>query len=716
VSFCWYVASVSASGNLRFGSTTGNWSEMSVTWNNRPGSTHVVDIAVSSTGWYCAHSRSSSTASNIFRSNLWGERYGYYFFAGSMNSFTVNSREATLNKPYWNGTYSYAILSSIQVFTHNATAYRLVFRMSKLPSGLESRIWIEYNVTHTNGTRLQTNARATYNSTGKTWYGIVRSDAFVDGIRLLYKGYTYHTYRWRIFPPSPYEMSWLAPPPGSVLYSSNVNVSFTLPLNEGANLSVIAANGTKRNVSVTGSLRLSRTLKLAEGRNFIRLIYRSTGRYYYSELYDFVIDEYLPSMPSISRPSNNANLTYNVLNLSWTHDGFDVENFVLKAWRNYPTAWALSQVVPRSSRWSWIALAGSGTYYLQVVARDAAGNERASPPITVNVAASDVIVTNLTLNMTGFTVRMRNTVNSSRDAFWNITLTLLEGSRVEYRQGSLSFYPNESKELSIKWYRNLTPNVYLASLWVRDSFGKQTGYLRSFIAMPPIQQVSSVPLSVAIGPWESEVVGLNESVVLSNVVVIANSNPSESTMQKVSLPLPNISFSALSVKNRITGAEYQVNFNKYVANVTVPPIQPYSSLILGMRGTTADRVNAYFYDTQEPPVYIGNSYWRPLNLTIVNKVGIDVRVRLQENATLKIECPQCSLSGGTMLLSLKPNEGVYLRAYKLAPANLTRDLMRPLSTALNFMSTTTTGVLIALALGVLLPVAAIVRWEARRRW
>lgn len=725
--FCFYIYYYSGGSapDIYAGSITSSWQESTVTWNTIPSYSSGSSLGASSAvRWVCI------TNPNLIVPSLQGIRHGvilYTTYTQSSYYYSIYSKEAASNKPYISGIYYYATLSSMSIKTYNRTAYIISFKMNRIPSTLASYARVRFNITDPAGNLIVRKANATYDSSTLSYKIIVNlnvpSFKIVD-LRLVYappsnpSGVVYYSYGYTFIVTTVRQVSIINPTPGSIFYTNIVNFTLSIPPFSSANLSVIFGNGTKMNITIPQQDVgiIIKTMKLAEGRNVFRLVavLLETGREEYSNYVDVVVDQYLPNPPSIVSPSDRSNITYNVLNLSWNHDGFDVEKFIMKAWRSYPYYWSTSQQVPGTVRWNYLGLPGSGSYYIQVVAVDAAGNERPSVPILVNIASSDVVIDNITLNMTGFSLKFTNKVNGSRDAFWNITLKRIEGSLVEYRQGALSFYPNETKTFSMTWQRNLTPNVYLASVWVRDSFGKQTGYLTSFIAIPPIQQVSGTPISAVPGPWESDVVDLNSSVTLRSIYVLTNANPKETLAQVFALPLPNVTLRSIQIRNRITGAEYQATLGPRTVNITVPSIPPYSSLILEVKGTTEGVVNGYLNASAAQPVFIGNSYWKPHNLTIVNPLSMDVTVRLVENATLKFECPKCSISGNFLALKIPSNGREYVKAYKYFPQNVTQDLMRPLSSVLDFMSTTTTGVFMAMVIGLLLPTAAIARWRTRR--
>ncbi|MEM3648489.1 MAG: hypothetical protein QW506_04915 [Thermoproteota archaeon] len=534
---------------------------------------------------------------------------------------------------------------------------------------------------------------------------------------------TSRTFRLFIIPPPsiPLYLNPFNLTPNSVFYNENILLNLTtyagfingitsLGYNSG-----VLVNCSNTTTTIVPLVNYTANIKLSEGRNWVSYVaYSSTTNniLFKSLQVPLVIDRYLPEAPIIQTPIN-GNYTSNVFNVSWSYNSltYDIDSFLLKGWGYYPKEWSTVQVVPAAARWSFFAFPGSGRYYLSVIAKDAAGNEKASAPITINIASSDVIISNFTLNMTGFKFLFVNTVNESRDCYWNLTLRLLDGSLVERRVGLLNLYPFEKKNLTMTWQRNLTQNVYIAEIWLKDMFGKQTGYIKPFIAIPPIMALSELPLSTIAGSWESDMAGLNESVTLRSIYVITNSNPVESTSRILSIPLPNVSLSSVTVRNTVTGAEYPVaGFSNLTVNVTVPSIPPRSALIMSLKATTKGKILAFFNKTNAQPVFLSGNYWSIYNLTVVNQVNKDVRVRLTENSTLKFECPSCSISEGSLILNLKPLEKTYLKAYKLVKMNITSDIAaRPLSTLLDFMSTTTTGIFISFIIGFMLPIAFIAR-------
>lgn len=484
-----------------------------------------------------------------------------------------------------------------------------------------------------------------------------------------------------------------SPKPSSVFYTNQVNISWLAPL-FNSTLEVEMSNGTTTYFDVENTNNI--TLELAEGRNWITLNGTLCNNALYSQPLDIIIDQYLPSAPTITSPLDRANLTQDLVNVSWQHDGFDTEWYIVKAWRYEPSYWANSVTVPVGDSWQLIQLAGSGTYYLQVVARDAAGNEASSDIVEVNVSASSVGLLNLTLNRTGFSFSLTNTLNESQDANWNLTISLLTRQQVEFRQGTLSFYPNETKVHNGTWNQNLSDNVYIAEFWVEDSYGRASGYITSFIAIPPFSEQGVIPLTISQGVWETEPAELGEKIRLTSVILITNANNVESPQQNVNFALPNVTISKLMVKNKLTGASYSASANETAGTGTfvAPSIAPYSSIVFQAIAET-DEVNYTLerVNGTEGLKEIGGKMWRKYLANFSNPIPYEVTVYLTENETLKWDCGDCSISGGHIALSLAPEEGKQIVAWVLEPQEELNVTERPFSVFLNWAISTNMGAL-----------------------
>jgi len=690
---------------------TGVWKESTITYDNRPPDTgtSLYSFSInSSTGvpslFNITFPSSSYSAilSMLSNKTYYGIvlRVGYY---GGTNYYVIASKEHS-TASYWpylqiNGTIN--PLKWIYIAKYNATHLKVQFNRYYLNAKAIDSIWFRvttpYGSSYVNAS-LSGTSYITYLEMSHLYFTIDQvTFKYADNPSIAY------SFSIAIFDPSAVKFNFKS---GMISYNDIVKLNFTLPVLK-SNLIVVAdmPNGTKRSIPVSSNT----SLKLAEGRNWLYLIYPYRNFNYTADTSNIIVDRYLPDPPVLNLV-DNSNYTYDLLNVSWSHSGFDVEYFIIQAWK---TGWSTSLVNPAKARWNFVQLLGSGTYYIRVIARDAAGNEKSSEIKKVNIASSDVIITNMIFNRTGMSLSFKNTVNASRDCFWNVTLTTIEGSKVEYRQGSLSLYPFENKTFSITWSKNLSENVYLATVWVRDSFGKISGYQKSFIAIPPIQTATSVPLSISYSSWESLPTQLNSSVTLQSVIVIVNANHVESQPQVVTAPLPNVTLASVSTKNRITGADYYNKFGAGLLNVTIPSIAPYSTLIIDVKAVSSDKISSTLKKVEgaQGLIMIGTDVFRIYNATIANPLPIEVSVIIPDNSTLKFDCPQCVMSGGQRLLNIAAKSTQYLKAYKLEPQNATYNwTAKPMSSLLSFMSSTTLGVLIDF-LVITAVVAAIARWE-----
>ena len=687
---------------------TGVWNEYTITWNNKPPDT---GSSLYTFRIPCASSLAipfPSTSYSGILSTLTNKTYYGIVLRPTANSgwsrcvLATKEHSTASYRPYLhiNGTIS--PLKWISIAEHNATHLKVQFNGYYLNAKVIDSLW--FRVTSPSGSSY---VNASLSGTSYIAYLKVSLPYFkIDQVTFKYGDNPSIAYSFSIviFDSSAVKFNFK---PGMISYNDTVKLNFTVPVSPESNFTVIAdmPNGTKRNISVSSNIYL----KLAEGRNWLYLIYPKYGYNYTLDASNIIVDRYLPDPPVLNLV-DNSNYTYDLLNVSWSHSGFDVEYFIIQAWK---TGWSISLINPAKARWNFVQLLGSGTYYIRVIARDAAGNEKSSEIKKVNIASSDVIITNMVFNRTGMSLTFKNTVNASRDCFWNVTLTTIEGSKVEYRQGSLSLYPFENKTFSITWSKNLSENVYLATVWVKDSFGKTSGYQKSFIAIPPIQTATSVPLSISYSSWESSPTQLNSSVTLQSIIVIVNANHVESQPQVVTAPLPNVTLASVSTKNRITGADYYNKFGAGLLNVTIPSIAPYSTLIIDVKAVSSDKISATLKKVEgaQGLIMIGTDVFRIYNATITNPLPIEVSVIIPDNSTLKFDCPQCVMSGGQRLLNIAAKSTQYLKAYKLEPQNATYNwTAKPMSSLLGFMSSTTLGVLIDF-LVIMAVVAAIARWE-----
>jgi hypothetical protein len=688
---------------------TGVWNESTITWNNRPSDTgsslYTFRIYYSTSSFPVTITFPSSSYSDIL-SMLNNTYHGIVLrqvAAGNVYGILATKEHSTASyRPYLqiNGTIN--PLKWIYITKYNTTHLQVRFNGYFLNAKAIDSIW--FRVTSPSGSSY---VNASLSGTSFVAYlAIPRSYFTIDRVTFKYADNPSIAYTFSIviFDPSAVRFNFK---PGMISYNDTVKLNFTIPSLSGNIFTVVAdmPNGTKRSIPVSSNT----SLKLAEGRNWLYLIYSGYNFNSTLDVSNIIIDHYLPDPPVLNL-IDNSNYTYDLLNVSWSHSGFDVEYFIIQVWK---TGWSTSLINPAKARWNFVQLLGSGTYYIRVIARDAAGNEKSSEIKKVNIASSDVIITNMIFNRTGMSLSFKNTVNASRDCFWNVSLTTIEGSMVEYRQGSLSFYPLENKTFSITWSKNLSENIYLATVWVKDSFGKASGYQKSFIAIPPIQTATSVPLSISYSSWESLPTQLNSSVTLQSIIVIVNANHVESQPQVVTAPLPNVTLASVSTKNRITGADYYNKFGAGLLNVTIPSIAPYSTLIIDVKAVSSGKISATLKKVEgaQGLIMIGTDVFRIYNATITNPLPIEVSVIIPDNSTLKFDCPQCVMSGGQRLLNIVAKSTQYLKAYKLEPQNGTYNwTAKPMSSLLGFMSSTTLGVLIDF-LVVAAVVAAIARWE-----
>jgi len=692
---------------------TGAWQESTITWNNKPTDTgsslYTFRISYYSTASYplpLIITFPSSSYSSILSMLANNTYYGIVLRATAYNGYSygilaTKEHSTASYRPYLqiNGTIN--PLKWIYIKKYNTTHLQIQFNGYYLNTKLMNSLW--FRVTSPSGSSY---VNASLSGTSYIAYLKIPYIYFtIDQVTFKYvdNPSIAYTFSITILNPSAVRFNFK---PGMISYNDTVKLNFTVPVPQGYNFTVIAdmPNGTKRNISVSSGT----SLKLTEGRNWLYLVYPYSSNYII-DASNIIVDRYLPDPPVLNLV-DNSNYTYDLLNVSWSHSGFDVEYFIIQAWK---TGWSISLINPAKARWNFVQLLGSGTYYIRVIARDAAGNEKSSEIKKVNIASSDVIITNMVFNRTRMSLTFKNTVNASRDCFWNVTLTTIEGSKVEYRQGSLSLYPFENKTFSITWSKNLSENVYLATLWVKDSFGKTSGYQKSFIAIPPIQTATSVPLSISYSSWESSPTQLNSSVTLQSIIVIVNANHVESQPQVVTAPLPNVTLASVSTKNRIMGADYYNKFGAGLLNVTIPSIAPYSTLIIDVKAVSSDKISATLKKVEgaQGLIMIGTDVFRIYNATITNPLPIEVSVIIPDNSTLKFDCPQCVMSGGQRLLNIAAKSTQYLKAYKLEPQNATYNwTAKPMSSLLSFMSSTTLGVLIDF-LVITAVVAAIARWE-----
>ena len=509
----------------------------------------------------------------------------------------------------------------------------------------------------------------------------------------------------------PSSLVFTSPKPASIFYTNNVTLNWSSGL-EDSFLELILANGTNSSINVT--MLNSVLVELAEGKNWVRVNGTWGGKIYTSPWLDIIIDQYLPNAPTVSIPANGSNL----VNVTWSHDGFDVEWFDVKAWRYEPSYWAGSVRVPAEDRWQIVQLPGSGLYYIQVVAVDAAQNEAASDVATYNVSAASVSLLSWNLSREGFSFALNNTVNVSQDVSWNLTLYTIEGTKVDYRQGILSFYPYENKTYTGNWTQNLTSNVYLAQLWLRDANGSESGFIKSFLAIPPFQEEGQIPLTILQSSWDTKPAELGEKVQFKASLLVTNANNVESPQQSVTIQLPsNVSIENVRVRNSLTGATYTatINSTSNSASFVAPAVAPYSSVSFELTATASDKVNATFTKVNgtEGLKQMGDQLYRLYNVSVENPVPYQLQVYLTDNETLKWDCPQCSISSGRRVLTLDPSATVYLTAYKLEPQEELNVTERPFSAFLTWAVSTNLGAT-ASFFGMVIAVAAALAVGGRK--
>lgn len=723
-----YVSYASGSDNRYYSYITSDWAENTITYNNAPSSTGIYNMVISTTGWYSI-SLSTSSVRKMFTGSYFGMLFGTFSQSSQSYYYTISSRE-TSNKPYLVVTdYSYSVMKTLMV-VKSGNSITISFSTDTYPSDLtktDLKVMFDIVKFYANGNTTITNQNATYSTSSNAWVYTFTPDTnfIIKNIRLTYKDAIYHTYPYDILVRIIYgNPVILQPMPNSVNYNSLLNVTLTNLLGYKTNLTVLCPNGTKKIINFTSTtLTLSKNVKFVEGRNWLQLQYIMLSSQQCTNTTPFwiIVDEYRPSKPTILKPSDKANLTTDLINVSWAHDGFDVEWFDIKAWRYYPYFWATKVTVPAATRWQYVQLAGSGLYYIQVISRDAAGNEASSEIVRVNISSSTIRLKNLTLNRTGFAFTLTNTLNSSQDVTWNLSISLLSGQLIEKRYGVLSFYPNETKSFYMTWNKNLSENVYLAEFWVSDRYGGSSGFMTTFLAIPPFQTQGAIPLSMMQSNWELERVIIGDKPKASSILLISNANHVDSPQQSITFILPaNFSTESITVKDKITGTTYSATLNATAGtgSFVVPSIPPYSSRIYEIQAFSSKRITASFtkVDGASGIAFIGNKTYRIYNTSIENPLELDINVILLENETMKWDCPNCAIIDGRLVLTLSPKETKVMKAYFLEERKEELDLTaRPLSVFLRFMNSTPLGAFIALIIGVFFPIALAARLELGRR-
>ena len=702
------------------------WDESTLTWSTQPSiGSYLVGLSPTALGWISV--TNAAFESEVERWLEGGYNYGIMLYsayntAGDGWAFASDDYAGYEPRLILNYTWPQVTQVNLSLVKVNGELKQhVVFDVYNTTKLNKTDVEVLFDLRDLAGGYYASGVIASYNSTSDLWETLVdvptdSTNLSLENIRCRALGVEYPTrnesimiiYNWSKLAPSIVD-----PRPSSVFYTNNVTVNLSNSLIYDVSVVVQMPNGTSE-INVTGLNSI--TLQLAEGRNWLYLNYTNLlmGEQGQTSQIDVIVDQYLPNAPLVSIPDSGSNL----VNVTWTHDGFDVEWFEVKAWRYEPSYWASSVRVPSTDRWQIVQLPRSGLYYIQVVAIDAAQNEAASDVATYNVSAATVSLLSWNLSREDFSFSLNNTVNVSQDVSWNLTLYTIEGTQVDYRQGILSFYPYENKTYTGNWTNNLTSNVYLAQLWLRDANGSESGFIKSFLAIPPFQEEGQIPLTILQSDWSTVPIELGEKVRLKSNLLVTNANNVESPQQSITIQLPtNITVESVRVRNALTGASYTatINSTQGTASFVAPAVAPYSSLSFQLEATSSDAVNLSLtkINGTEGLKVIGDQTYRIYNATITNPVSYQIQIYLEDNETAKWDCPQCSITGSRRSLMLDPLATVTLKLYKLEPQEELNVTERPFSAFLTWAVSTNLGAT-ASFFGMVIAVAAALAVGGRK--